>query len=310
MDKSRPFLDEVNLSLDEWLGHLLTPDHKRKYNLADYEFPTDRHREEFLDSIDKYPDSTIKEILRCFLIKGGTLGIDQHHRKWIYSISAAEKAKLVEEYEYINRLIQPPFRPWDGIHWILDLLPNEPRKALDVLDAYFSAYCQFLPDGRINSISDAEAIIQKRYVHRNNPRETLLSLQPSEFEKLIGTLYKSMGYEISITQASHDGGIDIKAEKNEPGGRIVSLIQCKRYVDVVRVQAVRELMGVVSRFQANKGIIITTSDFTKSARKEAQATAMIELIDYSSLNKLLNLHKGANWPSHIKNLVRDFKNLL
>lgn len=37
-----------------------TPDHRRKVRLADYEFPTDVHRGQFLEAIHKHPESTIR----------------------------------------------------------------------------------------------------------------------------------------------------------------------------------------------------------------------------------------------------------
>lgn len=207
-----------------------------------------------------------------------------------------ELERLMDEHEFIRKLVEPPFLPWDGTRWVLDLLPHFPAKALDVLDAYFNAHCQFLPDGRIHGLEDAEAVIRKRYLHCENPREALLSLRPDEFEFLIGALYQKLGFAATVTKSTRDGGVDIEARRTDPGGRALILIQCKRYEDVVRVQAVRELMGVVARRQANKGVLVATCGFTTPARQEANSTPMIELIDFHGLNMLLNRHLGANWP--------------
>jgi restriction system protein len=100
---------------------------------------------------------------------------------------------------------------WERITWVLDLIPHYPAKALDVLGAFFAAHCQFMPDGRIHGLSDAEAIIRRKYLHCENPRDALLSLRPDEFEYLIGALYESMGYDVMVTTASHDGGVDVEA---------------------------------------------------------------------------------------------------
>jgi restriction system protein len=126
-----------------------------------------------------------------------------------------------------------------------------------------------MPDGRIHGLSDAEAIIRRKYLHCENPRDALLSLRPDEFEYLIGALYESMGYDVMVTTASHDGGVDVEAKRSDPGGRALVLIQCKRYRDIVRVPAVRELMGVVVRRHANKGVLVATCGFTSPARREA-----------------------------------------
>jgi restriction system protein len=116
-----------------------------------------------------------------------------------------------------------------------------------------------------------------------------------------------MGYEVAVTPASRDGGVDVEARRNDPAGRALILIQCKRYESVIRVPAIRELMGVVARRQANKGILIATCGFTSPARQEASEDAMIELIDFAALNGLLNQYFGAKWPDHISYKIRQFQ---
>jgi restriction system protein len=302
--RKRPPFDEESLSLEEWLSHVLVPKYKRSFDIADYQFPTDHHRNEFLETIGTRSEDVIRALLRSFLIKGGGLGVDVSIERSIRSMEPAEQAKLVEEYEFVRRLMEPPFEPWHGITWILDLLPDYPGRALDVLSSYITAHSQFLPDWRFNGLADAEAVIRHRYVHRENPREVLLSLRPDEFEYLVAAVYRRLGYRVIVTQKSCDGGVDIEARRDDAGGRALLLIQCKRYQDVVRVQTVRELMGVVSRRQANKGVVVATCGFTRSARSEAAANSIIELINFQDLNRLLNLHIGAKWPDYVYREIR------
>lgn len=280
------------------------PDHERGYRIVDYQFPTDSHRQEFLDGVASLPESTVRNLLRRFLFTSGTLGTDRVTRLSVMSHEPAEIARLIGTHEFIRRLVEPPFLPWEGVTWILDLLPHSPSKAIDVLDAFFAAHCQFLPDGRINGLLDAEAIIRHRYLHWDNPREALLSLRPAEFEFLVGALYQKMGYEVVVTQASRDGGVDVEARREDLGGRALVLVQCKRYDSVVGVPSVRELMGVVARRQANKGVLVATCRFTGPARQEASSNAMIELLDYSSLNRLMNQYFGSKWPDHASYEIR------
>lgn len=303
----KQLLDAKVLSLDDWLSHVLLPEHKREYEIADYEFPTDRHREAYLEIIHTRPESEVRNLLRNFLIPNGTLGTDQFTRHSIISQGKAEIIRMMEEREFVRRLLTPPFLPWEGVAWVLDLLPDDPKKALDVLDAFFTAHCQAMPDGRIHGLSDAEEVIRHRYLHCDNPRDALLSLRPDEFEYLTGALFQEIGYAVVVTRASRDGGIDIEARRDDPGGREFVLIQCKRYGNVVGVKAVRELMGVVARKQANKGILVATCGFTRSAHQEANENAMIELLDFTSLNRLLNKYFGAKWPSRISYAIRELQ---
>src|SRR5262249_39598166 len=50
--------------------------------------------------------------------------------------------------------LEGPPPPWEGVTWILDLLPNNPRAAIHTLEAYFEAHGLLLPDGRINGLFD------------------------------------------------------------------------------------------------------------------------------------------------------------
>ena len=68
------------------------------------------------------------------------------------------------------------------------------------------------------------------------------------------------------------------------GGKIV--IQAKRYTNIVGIAAVRELFGTLSDEGANKGILMTTSDFGPDAYKFV-ADKPIELFNGSNLLFLL-----------------------
>lgn len=304
MPKEKSLVDAKELTLDEWLAIVTTPEHKRKVRIADYEFPTDTHREQFLNAIHGYPEITIRTVLRNFLMEGGTMGADSMMRRVLLDKPDEDLQKLMDQHDFYRRLVEPPFLPWQGNTWILDLLPHYPSKALDALDAYFIAHCQQLPDGRIHGLADAEATIRERYLHRENPRDALLALKPEEFEFLVGSLYEKLGYEVKVTQRSNDGGIDIEARSKDAGKKVLVLIQCKRYEDVVRVHPVRELMGVVSRRQANKGVVVATCGFTRFAKLEAAETSMIELLDFSALNRLLNKYLGSEWPRTMSYEIR------
>jgi restriction system protein len=304
---TRPFVAGKTLPLDEWLSLVLTPAHERPVRVADHEFPSDAHRDVYLDTLTGRDETSVKALLRLFLLSNGTLGTDRATRHSIHLAGPERALQLREQFEFVRRLVEPPFLPWEGVTWILDLLPHYPARALDVLDAFFIAHCQFLPDGRAHGMADAEAVIRRRYLHWENPRESLLSLRPREFEFLIAALYKRMGYEVKVTQASRDGGLDVEALRVDPGDRAQLLIQCKRYEKSVGVAEVRQLMGVVARRQANKGVLIATCGFTKPAYQEAAENSMIELVSYGELNKLLNRHFGSRWPNQISSEIRSIQ---
>ena len=77
------------------------------------------------------------------------------------------------------------------------------------------------------------------------------------------------GYSIiEITPQSGDMGADLVVRHN--GKTIV--VQCKRYADAVGFQAVQEVLGAKSFYEADEAWVITDSTFTEAARKLARAS--------------------------------------
>lgn len=107
-----------------------------------------------------------------------------------------------------------------------------------------------------------------------------------EFERLVASLIKKMGFEVNSTKATGDGGIDIIAYNDQPMFEGKYIIQCKRWNGSVGSPPVRDLYGVVTHERANKGILITNSTFSNDAIKFAM-NKQIELIDGNKLNSLL-----------------------
>ncbi len=133
--------------------------------------------------------------------------------------------------------------------------------------------------------------------------QNLLDLDGYEFEKLIRQLFEAIPEfsEVRRTRTHADGGIDLVAVNTTPfvGGRVA--IQAKRYATYrkVDIAAVREIVGSISQRDFNKGILITTSDFTRAAREEATRLG-IELYDRERLLWLLrhHLHREYNIIDH------------
>lgn len=125
-------------------------------------------------------------------------------------------------------------------------------------------------------------------------RSDIDNLTGEEFESLIGELLTKMGYGVETTKKTGDGGIDLIVYNQQPivGGKYI--VQCKRYApdNHVGVVPVRELFGVMHAENANKGIVITTSYFTRQAKEfaEDKARGLIELIDRDRLVGLIGEH--------------------
>lgn len=99
--------------------------------------------------------------------------------------------------------------------------------------------------------------------------ELLVELHPRLFEHLIGALLSHSGYqEVRVSVPSADGGIDIYATRSTALGRLLFVLQCKRYSPKRKVSRpqVQLTYGVLAASDATAGCVVTTSTFSKPAR--------------------------------------------
>ena len=108
---------------------------------------------------------------------------------------------------------------------------------------------------------------------------------------------------LTITRRSRDGGYDVRLQNTTAGNAELSVVECKRYTKNVGVKELRALLGVVERDGATRGLLVTTSGFTRCARAEASQTNRIELIDYDTLCTLFNEHFGPEWLARIDGII-------
>ena len=100
-----------------------------------------------------------------------------------------------------------------------------------------------------------------------NP-DILYEITPRDFEVLVARLFADEGYNTIITPQTRDGGLDIRAQKSDNLNILYELlIECKRYAPSRKVDrsTVMKLFGVLYSDTANKGVIVTTSYFTRDA---------------------------------------------
>lgn len=148
------------------------------------------------------------------------------------------------------------------------------EKALEVVDMY----------NRHNEKISSD--IQHQY---SVAYENINSLTGVEFERVCKVLLESMGFSVETTKTTGDGGIDLIAYNTQPLLSGKYIIQCKRYTGSVGEPIIRDLYGVVTAERANKGILMTTGHFTKSAVAFATGKP-IELIDGIALKNLFSQH--------------------
>lgn len=118
----------------------------------------------------------------------------------------------------------------------------------------------------------------------------LYELPPRRFEELVAEIYARAEYEVELTPASGDGGVDVYAVRRDDLGSTLIVVQAKRYKPELKVEAsaVRELLGTVDLAQASAGVLVTTSTFRPGAERLAQQHQWrLALRDYARLQSML-----------------------
>ena len=121
----------------------------------------------------------------------------------------------------------------------------------------------------------------------------IMNLSPSFFEKVVVDLLVAMGYggdfedAAKVTKKSKDGGVDgiIKEDKL---GLDKIYIQAKRWTNVVGEPVIQQFAGALDGKRASKGVFITTSTYSKDAKKYVDSLSKkIVLIDGKELASLM-----------------------
>lgn len=108
-----------------------------------------------------------------------------------------------------------------------------------------------------------------------------------DFERYIQQSFINQGYQVFDTPASNDYGSDLIIHY----GTIVFSIQCKYYDRPVGVKAVQEVMGSLSYYNANYGIVITNNTFTQQAVNLARTNSILLIGDAQLQNCLMYGYK-------------------
>jgi len=126
-------------------------------------------------------------------------------------------------------------------------------------------------------------------------RSRLLLIEPREFEYFVKELLIHAGFkDVCITKFSADGGVDVNARA---GSKIwifentIVQVQAKRWLHSVGRREVAELRGSLQPYA--RGVVVTTSHFSKAAMNEANEDGKIpiSLIDGFRLSEVIHKYK-------------------
>lgn len=174
-----------------------------------------------------------------------------------------------------------------------------------------------LPDDRTPDevMRDAHRAVENAL--RQDVLDRVLAAPPEFFERLVVNLLVEMGYGGSVEGAgqalgrSGDNGVDGVINQDALGLDRV-YIQAKRYStgNKVAAAAIRDFSGSLDLHRANKGLFVTTSDFTDDARTTAQKLrSHIVLVNGDQLAALMirnNVGVRIEETLYVKKIDEDF----
>ena len=136
-----------------------------------------------------------------------------------------------------------------------------------------------------------------RQMERDLVQESLGSIgtiAPERFEELVVDLLETMGYgEGRAVGRSGDGGIDGVINQDSLGLDKV-YVQAKRWSSQVGEPEIRNFSGSLDAKGASKGVFITNSTFSSTARRTAEIISagnkLIRLVDGNELAQLMIKH--------------------
>ena len=100
-----------------------------------------------------------------------------------------------------------------------------------------------------------------------------------EFEICVSKLLRAQGYKNVRLTEKYDYGVDIIAEKDG----IKWGIQIKRYSDLVKADAVRQVVTALKIYNCDRSMVITNSVFSQTAKELARINDCV-LIDRETLS--------------------------
>ncbi len=133
---------------------------------------------------------------------------------------------------------------------------------------------------------------------RTTIHELLIQMKPEGFERLVQRMLRESGFtQVDVTGSSGDGGVDgIGIVRIGGFLSFRVLFQCKRWKGPVGPRTVRDFRGAMMG-RTDKGLIVTTGNFTQEAMREARRDGVpeIDLIDGEQLiDKLKALSLGVS----------------
>lgn len=127
--------------------------------------------------------------------------------------------------------------------------------------------------------------------------DRLYRMAPHTFELFLGEVYRGLGYTVSHTKRSRDGGVDLFLTKDMNGMRHSYVVQCKhsrQHQRRIGVGYARDLLGVAIDRATTAAILITNVFFSADTLRFAgRHAARLFCVDRTGLLALMSRYLDA-----------------
>ncbi|QOZ44781.1 hypothetical protein XH89_15835 [Bradyrhizobium sp. CCBAU 53340] len=151
------------------------------------------------------------------------------------------------------------------------------------------------PRKLIATVKPKLIVVNEQILDRLKRRpQDIHNIDHRKFEEIVAELLDDMDFDVELTPATRDGGRDVLAYWNSPMGRLLCLVEAKKYRPdrPVGIQLVRQLYGTLVDERATSAMLVTTADFSPDARKfEQKHKWQISLKNYADLAEWIENYK-------------------
>lgn len=213
--------------------------------------------------------SKIKKLNDCVELKGISSSMFYLTRvfenyRLLYFTSAESNEKNIEDKKATEKIITEIFQP-------------DAEKAID---------------NEQSPIITLSPVNDKVLKYLSEHPESFYQLTDNDFEVVMAEIYSKLGYDVTRTKATRDGGKDLIIRIPEILGDFIYYVECKKYnlKRPIGVGIIRNLVGTVNTDRVNGGILATTSYFTRDANDfiiNNNLSCQIKMHDYDVIRDLL-----------------------
>lgn len=119
------------------------------------------------------------------------------------------------------------------------------------------------------------------------------NLTPRQFEEFVAETLAQLGFsDVILTPRSRDGGKDVIASNEINGIPISFYFECKQYAEgnKIQLETLRALLGTLAHDarEVNKGVLVTTSTFTRGSEQFVFSEARLDGKDYQGILGWIN----------------------